>query len=810
MFSIFTLTSYCSLILQTEKMYRRIIAIILMLYVSFSAQAQKTKTDANITGHVVSAGEHIPYAGVFVKGTTIGTVTDETGHYKLVNLPVEEVTVVTKVVGYKTAEETITAEADKTKEIKFSLEEDILNLEEVVVSADRSEQKRTKAPVIVNTISSDIFQTSQSVTLGEGLNFTPGLRLENNCQNCGFTQVRMNGMEGPYSQILINSRPIFSGLAGVYGLELIPTSMIEKVEVVRGGGSSLYGSNAIAGTINILLKDPILNSYEIGAGYYATGIGMEGSGGIAPDYNLSFNTSIVSDNNKSGMSIFGFKRNRDLFDANGDGLSELSPLDNLTAGTRMFHRFGHRNKLSLDIFTIKEERDGGNMQEYPLHEREVAEAVKHNLTTTALTFDQYFRKYDLLSIYASGQFLDRESYYGANQSMSDYGNSKDRSFNIGAQYKAVFDNSSVITGVENTGSFLIDKKLGYPDYDNAVIENGSIIDIPHVENTVIANQSSITSGVFTQYEQKLERIKIAVGARYDYYEINDLAQEETEAKSGDVFSPRISLMYEVLSDVQARLSYSKGYRAPQIFDEDLHIETSGARQVINVNDPDLKQETSHSVMASLDFNRMLGNTYTGFLAEVFYTRLQDPFVNDIGEPEKDGTVYYTRINAEDGATVKGLNMEFKLQPTAKFSLVSGFTLQSSHYDEAQEFGENRFFRTPDNYGYFVLDWDFHRDFCFSATGNYTGSMLVPYFGPETDPDKGELRTSDQFVDLGLKLKHSIKINGSALQWFIGLKNIFNAYQADFDMGPGRDPAYMYGPVSPRTLYFGVKFGNLLD
>ncbi|MFW5820202.1 MAG: TonB-dependent receptor [Bacteroidota bacterium] len=791
-------------------MYKIIITITLLLCLSFYAQSQKLKTDANLTGHVISDGEHIPYASVFIKGTTIGTVTDQTGHYKLVNLPVGELTVVAKVVGYESEEQTIIAEANITQEINFSLEKDVLNLEEVVVSADRSEQKRTQAPVIVNTISPDIFQTSESVTLGEGLNFSPGLRLENNCQNCGFTQVRMNGMEGPYSQILINSRPIFSGLAGVYGLELIPVNMIEKVEVVRGGGSSLYGSNAIAGTINILLKDPVINSYEIGTSYYATGIGLNGSGGIAPDYNLNFNTSVVSDDNKSGVSIFGFTRKRELFDANGDKLSEISPMDNLTAGIRMFHRFGNRNKLSLDFFTIKEERDGGNMQEYPLHEREVAEAVKHDLATTAFTFDQYFREYDQLSLYASGQFLDRDSYYGANQSMSDYGNSKDRTYNIGGQYKAVFDNSSIITGVENTGSFLIDKKLGYPDYDKAIIQNGSIVEIPHIENIIVANQSSITSGVFTQFEQKFERAKIAAGARYDYYEINDLAQEDTEAKSGVVFSPRVSLMYEVLSDVQARLSYSKGYRAPQIFDEDLHIETSGARQVINVNDPDLKQETSHSTMASLDYNAMLGNTYTGFLAEVFYTRLQDPFVNDIGEPEEDGTVYYTRINANNGATVKGLNMEFKLIPSSDFSLTSGFTIQSSHYDEPQEFGEKRFFRTPDNYGYFVLDWDFYRNFCFSTTGNYTGSMLVPYFGPETDPDEGELRTSGQFMDLGLKLKQTIKINGSSLQWFIGLKNIFNSYQSDFDMGPDRDPAYMYGPVSPRTLYFGVKFGNMLD
>jgi len=104
-----------------------------------------------------------------------------------------------------------------------------LGLEEVVITGDRNETNRTESATIVNTITPKLFAITQSVTLSEGLNFCPGLRMENNCQNCGFSQVRMNGMAGPYSQILINSRPIFSGLAGVYGLELIPSSMIERV-----------------------------------------------------------------------------------------------------------------------------------------------------------------------------------------------------------------------------------------------------------------------------------------------------------------------------------------------------------------------------------------------------------------------------------------------------------------------------------------------------------------------------------------------------------------------------------------------------
>lgn len=770
--------------------------------------AQKAKTDANIVGHVVSESIHLPYANVSLKGTTIGTLTDETGHYQLVNCPPGTYTLSAASLGYKTQEKQVIVETGKTTEIKFNLEEDAFNISEVIVSSDRSEQKRTEAPMIVNTISPKLFMTTQSATLGDGLNFCPGLRLENNCQNCGFTQVRMNGMEGPYSQILINSRPIFSGLAGVYGLELIPSNMIERVEVVRGGGSALFGGNAIAGTINIILKDPVSNSYEVGANTGFTGVGLKKSGGSAADYSVNFNTSLISDDRKTGVAVYGFSRERQMFDANGDGFSESAPMKNITIGSRFFHRFGHRSKMTIDFFNIKEERDGGNKHEYPLHERDVAEAVEHDIKTVAFTYDQFFRESDLLSVYGSGQFLNRDSYYGANYSLSDYGNSKDKTYNVGIQYKAMFSNSSLIAGIENTGGYLTDKKLGYPDYENAVIADGKIISIPHTENILVSDQSTVTTGIFAQYELKFNKTKLTAGGRFDNYKIEDYAKH-TNQKTGNVFSPRISLMQELNESLQARASYSQGYRAPQIFDEDLHIETSGSRQVINVNDPNLKQESSHSIMVSLDFNKLIGKVHTGLLLEGFYTRLDHPFVNEIGTPDENGTVLYTRKNAEDGAAVQGVNIELKLKPATDFSLTSGFTIQTSKYDNPQEFNERRFFRTPDNYGFFALDWDFMKDVCLSATGNYTGKMLVPYFGPLTDPDLGELHHSDPFFDLGTKLSYTVKLNGAKIQFLGGIKNIFNAYQSDFDRGADRDPSYMYGPNQPRTVYFGVKIGNML-
>ncbi|PWD98052.1 TonB-dependent receptor [Marinilabilia rubra] len=774
----------------------RILISLSLLFVFFTiapifAEGEEKRTNANLTGQVLSQdGESIPFATINIVNTTIGTATDETGKYSLANLPTGSLRIKAQYLGYKPKVIEIQITEGETKEVKFELEEDVLGIEEIVVTADRNEKNRKESSTIVNTLTSKLFNTVQAVTLSDGLNYCPGVRMESNCQNCGFSQVRMNGMEGPYSQILINSRPIFSGLAGVYGLELIPSNMIERIEVIRGGGSALYGSNAIAGTINLILKDPINNSYEFGAGSGLIGLGMDESGGTAQDHTVNFNTSVVSQDNKTGMAVYGFYRNKEPFDANDDSFSELMELNNTTIGGRIYHRFDTRDKITADFFNIKESRRGGNKFDMPHHMADISEAVEHNITTGAVSYDRFFREADKLSVYVSGQNVDRDSYYGANQSLSDYGNTKDFSYTAGAQYNAVLGETNLLLGIEDNGAWLTDKKLGY------INEEGT-----YVDNRIVADQASNTFGSFMQYEFDLSKLNVSVGARFDHYTIED--ESNGSSTSGDVLSPRVTLKYDILSSLQARASYSQGYRAPQIFDEDLHIETSGAKKVIHENADALEQETSHSYMFSLDFNKQLGTSFLNLLAEGFYTQLDNAFANEFGEPNADGTVVYTRVNAEKGATVQGVNIEANFVPSSKVNLKGGFTIQTSEYEEVHELNETKFFRTPENYGYFALDWDPVENLCISSTGNYTGSMLVPY-------NESVLRESDPFYELGAKIRYNIKINGAKLQLYAGMKNIFNSYQDDFDSGINRDPAYVYGPTSPRTFYFGIKLGNMLD
>ncbi len=805
--------------MSTKHLNALIVAIIsLFSFQNIIAQAAPPEPICSLKGMVTAEGEPLPFATVSIANTTLGSASDLDGQFEFGHIPDGEFIVKAQAMGYKPVEKIVIFKNGQLQEIEFNLETDVLGLEQVVVTADRNERKRTEASVIVNTLTPRLLENTQSVSVGEGLNYIPGLRLENNCQNCGFTQVRMNGMDGAHSQVLINNRAIFSNLAGVYGLELIPASMIDRIEVVRGGGSALYGSNAVAGTINLITKDPMSNAYDISTQYSSVGTGTDGT--AAGDYTLNMSTTLVSEDKKTGLALFGFYRDKDPYDANGDGFSEIAQIQNLTLGGRINHRIDYRNKITLDFIRVNEERRGGNKFDSPNHQADISEAVDHKITTVALTYERFVGTGSLWSVYGSTQNVDRASYYGANQSLQDYGQTDGLTYNIGTQYKSDFANSSLVTGIEMVNDVLEDKKLGYPDFNSTPItdDEGNTIGFEdHVPNTTITDQKKSVMGLFAQYDHRFGPVKASVGARFDHYNITDLDHKEGN-NSGNVLSPRVNLLWDIMPSLQWRVSYSQGYRAPQVFDEDLHIETSGSRKVIHVNDPNLKQETSHSYMTSFDYNTKAGDWTLGFLAEGFYTNLQDAFASTPEFDPSTGVTTYIRANADNGAKVSGVNLEATASPNNNIYLKAGYTFQNSVYGDAQELGEKDFLRTPNDYGFFSVDFDIVPKLCLIATGTYTGKMKIAYYGNNFLPSdniiedeegvQGTIRTTPTFFDLGVKAEYDFKLAGLPFKVFGGVKNIFNSYQNDFDYGIDRDPAYIYGPTNPRTIYAGIKLSNI--
>jgi outer membrane receptor for ferrienterochelin and colicins len=803
----------------------KIIVAAIATIVAINSYAQKTPTDANIVGHVVDYnGEHLPFVTLGIKGTTIGTTTDASGHYQLINLPEGEHILIVKYLGFKPQEIIVNTEINKTIELKIQLEEDALGLNEVVISADRNEMNRKEAPVIVNSITPEIFEFTQSVNIAEGLNFTPGLRTECNCQNCGFTQLRMNGMEGPYSQILMNSRPVFSGLAGVYGLELIPANMVERMEVVRGGGSALFGGNAIAGTVNIITKEPTSNTYNLDTRYSLIGIGNKEGTALAADALLNFNASLVSEDHKTGAYLYTLMRDRQAYDENGDGFTEMVMMKNTTFGFNIYHKPGSKSKISIDGYRMNEFRRGGNKLNYLPHETEITEQVGHNILGANVAYDQFLKKnYNKLTVYSALQKVERNSYYGAMQDPDAYGYTEDLSTSVGAQLvvnseEFIFARSTTVFGVENNANIIDDTKLG---------ANGN-------PNTTLTNQSVNTLGSFVQHDWKADKIKLSLGLRYDYYTIKDFQHTDESGDntmSNGVVVPRASIMYNINPNIRFRVGYANGYRAPQIFNEDLHIELVNASRVIHINDENLIQETSHAFTASINSNFLLKETVNDILIEGFYTRLENPFADEFYPTDTLGNFAYMRVNAEDGAFVAGVNLEINSHLNDKMDLQLGYTFQKSQFDTEQQWGEEdesaskNFMRTPNQYGYGTLSWQPNKKFIASLTANYTGSMYVPHFGldPETtDPleqealKKGEvisgerLEKSETFMIIDFMLKYTFNLSKETkLQVYSGVRNVFNQLQVQHDSGMFRDAGYIYGPCQPRTINFGLKIGNNL-
>lgn len=757
-----------------------LIAAIVLSTVTASTRA--AVTDANISGHVIDTenGEHIPGCLIKILKSDLATVTDASGHYVFRDLKPGEYTLEASFMGYTTQHKTVDIAMGQTLELNFEIGPDAFMLDQVVVTSSKTETRRRESPSLVNVVPASIFSGVGACSLADGLDFQPGVRVENDCQNCGFTQVRINGLDGHYSQILMNSRPVFSALAGVYGLEQIPANMIERVEVMRGGGSALFGSSAVGGTINIITKDPLSNSAQIS--HKLTSIGPSG----ALDNNTTLNASVVTDNNKAGIFVYAQSRNRDGYDHNGDGFTEVAALKSQTVGARSFLRTGGSSKLTIEYHNTHEFRRGGDQLDKPAHEAMIAEQVDHNINAGEATYDLWLREHrDHVSVFAATQSTKRQSYYGSDMDPNAYGRTSDIVVTAGSQWthrmdRFLFMPAELVAGLEYSFNRLHDVTIGY---DHDILQKVNIY------------------SAYLQNEWKNEKWGFLAGARVDKHSLIRNA----------IVSPRVNIRYNPTENCNFRVSYSTGFRSPQAYDEDFHVAIVGGERVVTILAPGLKQESSQSVSVSADLYHRFGNVQTNLLVEGFFTDLRDVFaLRLLDEPDAMGNDVLERYNGS-GARVMGLNIEAKAFFSSHFDVQGGVTIQQSRYKKPEQWSENpdvpaekRMFRTPDVYGYFTANWEIIHGLKATFTGTGTGPMLVQHLegsGTETDV---AVRTKS-FFDASAELTYTFKLfNRASLDVSLGVSNIFNSYQNDFDLGPRRDSGYIYGPSLPRCINAGVS------
>ena len=740
------------------------------------------QNDPHIIGHVIDkkTNEHIPYVTISLEGTTYATTTDATGHYKLTNIPEGKYRIQASFVGFITQTKDIDIKDQSTVNISFFLEEDALLLEQVVVTGNRSETKKRHSATLVNVVNREIFDLVSASSLADGLNFQPGVRVENDCQNCGFTQVRINGLDGHYSQILMNSKPVFSALAGVYGLEHIPATMIDRVEVMRGGGSALFGSSAIGGTINIITKDPVVNTAEVHHTYMSIGMGG------ASDNNTTANASVVSNNGKSGLFVYGQSRYRDAYDHNGDGFTEIGTIDAKTVGINSFYNVTSNSKIRVEYSSTDEFRRGGDNLDLPPHQAMIAEQTDHRINAGNISYDVWSKDYSRkFNLYAAARDTKRDSYYGSNMDPNAYGSTHDLVAVSGAQYvhsfmRLWFMPAELTAGVEYNYNYLNDVTIGYGHNTTQKINIGS---------------------AFLQNEWRSDKWGFLIGARVDKHSLID----------APIVSPRANIRYNPSNKLNFRFSYSTGFRAPQAFDEDFHIAIVGGERVVTVLADDLREESSNSFSFSTDWYHTFGNVQSNIMLELFHTTLDDVFtIRMLDEFDSKGNQVQERYNGS-GATVMGMNLEGKGVFSEQFMAQAGLTWQKSRYKEAEEWSENpavpaetRMFRTPDIYGYFTLQYTPTKKFSLSLTGTYSGKMLVQHMESTDTPVDIAVETPS-FLDANLKASKKFQIfPGVNLELEGGIQNILDSFQKDFDKGADRDSGYIYGPMLPRSVYVGIK------
>jgi outer membrane receptor for ferrienterochelin and colicins len=716
-----------------------------------------------------STNEVLPGVNIVVNGTNLGAASGPDGNYFITGIPIGEYTLRATMMGYQVAEAIVTVKAQSEISLDLTLSESVIEMNEIVVTGTGMPQLYSESTVKTAVVNRDIMVRQKINNLAEAIDFQPGIRVEGNCQNCNFTQVRMLGLEGHHAQILIDSDPVISSLAGVYGLEQLPQEMIERVEIVKGGGSSLYGGQAMAGVINLITRRPSHNEFSLDYN--------NGSMDASREHRVGGTISRVNNSGTSKGVIFGTMRSRDPYDHNGDGFSEIGHLASEAVGANYFYNPTERSELSVQLHYIHEDRRGGNAFDLAPHKADIAEWIETHRYGGSFSWKQNPTALFDYKAYASFAFTDRDTYYGAAQDPNAYGKTDNPLLVTGIRSNYLMGKHAIVTGIQFKQDGIKDEAIAY----------NRMIDETYSDLGLIL-QDTYKIGIW-------EKTQVVYGARFDKHsEISSI-----------IASPRLALKSSLSSAVTFRGGYSSGFKAPQVFDEDLHITQVGGEGQVIRNSHKLNEERGHTLYGGFEYQSIIDVVGVKLSLNGFYTRIDDTFLLTEADDPATDEFEFTRINGS-GSKVQGAEVELGVR-MRKAELLSGVTIQSSRLEEAEpDFGSKYIFRTPNIYGSMRLTYDVSDRFNMTFAGKYTGSMHVPHYAGYIDEDR--LEKTKTFLTFDLIASYKIPLAGDFFGTFTaGIYNITNDFQDDFDSGVFRDAGYIYGPLIPRRVLFGFTVGH---
>lgn len=833
--------------------------LLFMIGLLCTLQVGAQETDAMLFGDVKSktTGKHLPYATIKVKGTKLKTVCDGTGHFKLVHLPLGKQTIIASIVGYKDQELEVQMQSEKVTSAYFQLEDDELSVNQVVVTGTRTQHYVKSVPIRTEVLTAKAITNKNAQNVFEALENTPGIRVEQQCQFCNFSEVRMQGLGAEHTQVLIDGEPVYSGLAGVYGLQQMNTNDLDRIEIVKGAGSALYGSSAVAGAINLISKEP---SYDPS---------IKGDLQFGNFGYKNYNASGSWRNSDIGFNVFAQRTEMDAVDATQDGVGRKEvkhkdgisdrvneKVNNLGFGLYFYNPFAKNDKLVLRGKATDEERRGGVMtdDQYLNPFTEMTENINTKRLTSELSYSLpvgRYSRFDLAVAYVHHRReATNDTYLGSYKethggkepdvsSMRPYlakENTVTPSLTFGTKmgnHNLLFGAQGYFTRLRETGLYCVTGKPGDAYYGT--------------DYTSIGKKHANEFGLFVQDEWDVTRqLSVVPGLRLDSHSSGEEYSSSKVVFDGNFpktkfnetsVNPRLAIKYAATSNLVLRANVGTGFRAPYGFSEDLHL-CSGSPRVWKSSD--LKAEKSLSFNLSGDY---YGKNYQ-LSANLFRTNLQnkiafgdaDDKVKALGytyQWENKGDAYVQGV--ELGAKIslmkdltanlnwtfnqgeyKNVRDEWKfddiisgLEDAVKEALAGGnaddlktakanlASVQSREAEYKQyEKDSKQVSRFPRMTGDFTLEYT-PNTWTFTLTSSLQGRMYIDYMA-EAGMQDSKIKKTDAFMLFNCRVAKRI---GEMFTVYAGGKNIFSYIQ---DEKHTDDAAFMYAPVFGATWYAGVS------
>ena len=711
-------------------------------------------------------GERIPFANIYLNNTNIGTSSNENGFYELKNIKKGDYTLVASVVGFQSKSIKISIKNDQQLTQNFVLNE-ADSLEEIVISGSLRPVSKLESPVPIEIYSNTFFKKNPTPSVFESLQNVNGIRPQLNCNVCNTGDIHINGLEGPYTFVLIDGMPIVSGLSTVYGLTGIPQALIERVEIVKGPASTLYGSEAVGGIINIITKKPG-NSPKLTTDSFASSWGE-----INTDIGLRYKISEKVDA-LLGVNYFNFQQR---IDNNNDNFTDLTLQNRISIFNKINIERKSKKAFSIASRYVYEDRWGGELdweREFRGTNEKYGESIYTNRWET-------FGNYQLpTSENINFQFSLNGHYQNSFYGTDSYNASQFIAFGQLVYNKQLNKKHYLLLGLAYRYTFYDDNTFATLD-ENGITNSPSKIHLP---------------GIFIQDEIKLnEQNKLLFGARWDYNSIH-----------GSIFSPRINYKWNSKEQTDVfRLSIGNGFRVANIFTED-HAALTGAREV--VFEGELKPETSWN--ANLNYVKKINteNSLITLDASAFYTYFINRILPDY-ETDSNKIIY---SNLDGFSVSKGISLNAEMLFTNGLSINAGTTLIDVSVTENNL--KTRQILTESFSGVWSISYKFSSNFSIDYTGNIYGPMRLPLLG-ENDP-RPELSSwfSIQNIQLTKKFSNNWELYGGIknLLNFTPPANSINGANNPFDIGIDTDknpelafdPSYVYVSNQGIRGFIGVR------